>query len=65
MTVEAAYAQFRETETGSLETGKWADLVVLDTDLMECAEEAIPTARFPPGYAVNASFQLKIPIDGF
>ena len=45
MTVEAAYAQFRETETGSLEPGKWADLVVLDTDLMECAEEAIPTAR--------------------
>ena len=45
MTVEAAYAQFRETETGSLEAGKWADLVVLDTDLMKCAEVAIPTAR--------------------
>jgi len=30
----AAYANFDETRTGSLETGKLADFVVLNTDIM-------------------------------
>jgi predicted amidohydrolase YtcJ len=34
MTIWAAKAQFEEKEKGSLEVGKVADLVVLDTDLM-------------------------------
>ncbi len=34
MTIWAAKASFEEKEKGSLEPGKWADFVVLDTDLM-------------------------------
>lgn len=34
MTIWAAYAAFEDTEKGSLETGKVADFVVLDVDLM-------------------------------
>jgi hypothetical protein len=39
MTIWAAYANFEEKEKGSLEPGKWADFVILDTDLMKCKEE--------------------------
>jgi predicted amidohydrolase YtcJ len=31
-TTLAAYAAFRELETGSIEIGKWADLTVMDID---------------------------------
>lgn len=34
-TINGAYLSFLESETGSLEVGKWADLVVLDQDLFE------------------------------
>ncbi len=34
MTIWAARASFEENLKGSLEVGKWADFVVLDTDLM-------------------------------
>jgi predicted amidohydrolase YtcJ len=33
-----AYASFRENETGVLETGRWADITVLDIDPFELAE---------------------------
>jgi hypothetical protein len=36
MTIWAAKAAFEEKEKGSLEKGKAADFVMLDTDLMEC-----------------------------
>ncbi|MCC6369522.1 MAG: amidohydrolase [Bacteroidia bacterium] len=36
MTIWAAYAAFEEMEKGSLEKGKAADFIVLDTDLMKC-----------------------------
>jgi hypothetical protein len=45
MTRWAAYSNFEEKEKGSLEQGKWADFVMLDTDLMTCAEEAILKAK--------------------
>ncbi len=45
MTVWAAMGSFREKETGSLESGKWADLVVLDRDVMKCTEDDILKAR--------------------
>ncbi len=41
MTSWAAYANFEEKERGSLEVGKVADLVVLDRDLMQVAEELV------------------------
>lgn len=34
-TINGAYLSFLERETGSLEVGKWADLVVLEHDLFE------------------------------
>jgi predicted amidohydrolase YtcJ len=36
-----AYILFREKETGSLETGKRADFIVLDTDLLTCPVDRI------------------------
>lgn len=41
MTIWAAYANFEEKEKGSLEKHKVADFVILDTDLMKCAEDKI------------------------
>jgi predicted amidohydrolase YtcJ len=37
MTIWAAYANFEEHEKGSLEKGKFADFIVLDNNLMNCA----------------------------
>ncbi len=37
MTIWAAKASFEENEKGSLESGKFADFVILDTDLMNAA----------------------------
>ena len=45
MTIWAAYAAFEENEKGSLEKGKAADFIVLDTDLMKCAEKDILNAK--------------------
>lgn len=41
MTIWAAYANFEEKEKGSLEPGKFADFVLLDNDIMKCAEEDV------------------------
>ena len=41
MTIWAAMAAFEEKEKGSLEQGKAADFIILDTDLMECTSEII------------------------
>jgi len=38
-----AYAAHRESELGTLEPGKWADLVVCSADVFECAEMDIAT----------------------
>ncbi len=40
-TLDAAYGAFLENETGSIEVGKWADLVILDQDIMTIDEDAI------------------------
>ena len=45
MTIWAAKANFEEKEKGSLETGKLADFVILDTDIMTTAPENILKTR--------------------
>jgi predicted amidohydrolase YtcJ len=44
-TIWAAKAGFEEVRKGSIEIGKMADFVVLDTDLMNCSTEAILRAK--------------------
>ncbi len=41
MTIWAAYANFEEKEKGSLEKNKYADFIILDTDLLNCKEDKI------------------------
>lgn len=45
MTVWAAYASFEETYKGSLEPGKFADITILDTDLLNAPIEQIPHTK--------------------
>ncbi len=40
-TLDAAYGAFREDQKGSLEVGKWADLTVLNKDIMTVEEQEI------------------------
>lgn len=44
-TLANAYAAFEEKDKGSLSVGKWADIVVLDTHLANCPNEAILDAQ--------------------
>lgn len=44
-TIDAAYAGFMEDHIGSLETGKKADFIVLEKDIMQIPPEAIPTLK--------------------
>lgn len=45
MTIDAAYASFHESTRGSLSPGKFADLIVIDRDIMTCPASDIPTTR--------------------
>ena len=42
MTIWAAYSNFEENEKGSIESGKWADFVILDKDVMTAPESELP-----------------------
>jgi predicted amidohydrolase YtcJ len=44
-TTNNAYLQFKEKEIGSIEPGKFADLVVLDTDLLTCPVDDIKNTQ--------------------
>ena len=43
-TINQAYANFLDEETGSIETGKCADMIVVDKNILELAPEDIGTA---------------------
>jgi predicted amidohydrolase YtcJ len=45
MTIWPAKASFEENEKGSLEPGKWADFVILDTDLMTASPQQVLHAK--------------------
>ncbi len=45
MTIWAAKASFEENEKGSLEPGKYADFVILDTDLMTATSQQVLDAK--------------------
>ncbi len=45
MTIWAAIANFEDQNRGSLEAGKFADFVMIDTDLMTCSAPQILTAK--------------------
>jgi hypothetical protein len=45
MTIWAAYSNFEEAEKGSIEAGKFADFIILDTDIMTCDENDIPKIK--------------------
>ncbi len=44
-TINNAYASFEEAMKGSIEPGKWADIVVLSHDILTCDLEDIPFIR--------------------
>jgi predicted amidohydrolase YtcJ len=58
MTIWAAYSNFEEKEKGSLEKGKFADFIILDTDLMKCNEKAILETQVLQTY-VNGELVFK------
>jgi hypothetical protein len=45
MTIWAAKSAFEEKEKGSLEIGKFADFIIVDSDLMQCDENMILKAK--------------------
>jgi hypothetical protein len=49
-TINNAYLLFQEERTGSLEEGKLADLIVLDTDILSCPLEKIKTIQVERTY---------------
>jgi predicted amidohydrolase YtcJ len=42
MTIWAAYSNFEENEKGSIESGKFADFIILDEDIMTVEQNEIP-----------------------
>jgi hypothetical protein len=49
-TINNAYLMFQENEIGSLEPGKFADLIVLDRDILTCDVERIRDAQVAATY---------------
>ncbi|MBP9932409.1 MAG: amidohydrolase family protein, partial [Chitinophagaceae bacterium] len=51
MTIWAAKASFDEKYRGSLKPGKWADFVILDTDIMEAPEKDVMQTKVLATYS--------------
>ncbi len=45
MTIWGAFANFEETEKGSIEVGKFADFIILENDIMKCEIDKVPTTK--------------------
>ena len=45
MTIWAAYSNFEENEKGSIEVGKFADFIILDSDIMTVEAKEIPNIK--------------------
>jgi predicted amidohydrolase YtcJ len=62
-TINAAYVNFQDDKTGSIETGKRADLVVLDHNLFTIKPEAISDTKvlltLLDGQPVHGNFSLR------
>jgi predicted amidohydrolase YtcJ len=58
-TVNGAYLTFREKETGTLESGKWADLIVLDQNVFTCDTFSIFKTK-----VLKTFFKGKLVYDG-
>ncbi|VAW23898.1 FIG00930540: hypothetical protein, partial [hydrothermal vent metagenome] len=50
MTIWAAYANFEENEKGSIETGKMADFIILNKNIMEVDTDKIPYIKVDETY---------------
>lgn len=60
MTIWAAYSNFEEKERGSLQKGKLADFIVLDTDIMKCNIEDVLNTKVISTYISGEKvFELK------
>ena len=50
MTIWAAYSNYEEQEKGSIEIGKFADFIILDSNIMEIEETKIPSVKIEETY---------------